>query len=574
MLIRGLTFVRTEFNGRDSFSADGYRGLNFNDISPELMAGVDAYKNQTAEMIEGGIAGTVDLRTRLPFDADGPGVSLTGRANYGDRSRRHDLRRLGHLQQRLGNGLGPLRRMVNTAYSHVKTQTEGVIMQRIGAFCNAATRRERHSHAWSMPTASSLHLDSLWRLRLAIHAEPGELLAGGLRSRAPRRIGALQFESSDKNVRRRFSTWTRITTMHGWSAARTSASACGRRPAIRRRAAPFAPRRRDAGVSASAPTACWSPACSRSRRCAGWMGTQQRTSIAAPPFPACRSSNYCGDLAAAPVPRRARSSSNEARNFDHSEGTRDLSLNVRGISPTDCTRSFDVQHIKAKTNNYDILVATRTHGGRAVRTEQRWHAADQAAAGLERQLRRGLPRQSAQLLHSVHPGSLRRQRRGRETAARADLEYDLGERRLARLVEGRRALCRSRAESALLDLQLVAGAPPWNCNGPGFNIDNTTPAPIRRPAAIAGAVQGYGAGIWESTTLGDFYNGNVFPNGPMVYLQSRDAGGSRPHIEALRTQRRTRRWRGTRCASARRTSKDASSTRNSRRAARRARRPT
>src|SRR6478735_1627912 len=68
VLIRGLTFVRTEFNGRDSFSADGYRGLNFNDISPELMAGVDAYKNQTAEMIEGGIAGVVNLRTRLPFD--------------------------------------------------------------------------------------------------------------------------------------------------------------------------------------------------------------------------------------------------------------------------------------------------------------------------------------------------------------------------------------------------------------------------------------------------------------------------------------------------------------------------
>src|SRR3546814_2921810 len=62
VLIRGLTFVRTEINGRDSFSADSYRGLNFNDISPELMSRVDAYKNQTADMIEGGIAGTVDLR--------------------------------------------------------------------------------------------------------------------------------------------------------------------------------------------------------------------------------------------------------------------------------------------------------------------------------------------------------------------------------------------------------------------------------------------------------------------------------------------------------------------------------
>ena len=73
VLIRGLTFVRTEVNGRDTFSADGYRGLNFNDISPELMKAIDSYKNQTAEMIEGGIAGIVNLRTRVPFDGDGPG---------------------------------------------------------------------------------------------------------------------------------------------------------------------------------------------------------------------------------------------------------------------------------------------------------------------------------------------------------------------------------------------------------------------------------------------------------------------------------------------------------------------
>ena len=83
VLIRGLTFVRTEFNGRDSFSADGYRGLNFNDVSPELMQGVDTYKNQTAEMIEGGIAGVVNLRTRTPFDSDGQAIALTGRVNYG-----------------------------------------------------------------------------------------------------------------------------------------------------------------------------------------------------------------------------------------------------------------------------------------------------------------------------------------------------------------------------------------------------------------------------------------------------------------------------------------------------------
>ncbi|HEY2179644.1 MAG TPA: TonB-dependent receptor plug domain-containing protein, partial [Caulobacteraceae bacterium] len=87
VLIRGLPQVRTELNGRDSFSADSGRGLNFNDVSPELLSRIDAYKNQTADMVEGGIAGTIDLRTRVPFDQNGLLVTGSFKENYGDRSK-------------------------------------------------------------------------------------------------------------------------------------------------------------------------------------------------------------------------------------------------------------------------------------------------------------------------------------------------------------------------------------------------------------------------------------------------------------------------------------------------------
>src|ERR1700712_111915 len=66
--IRGLTWVRAELNGRDAFSANGGRSLNFEDVTPELMAGVDVYQNPSAEQIEGGIGGLVNLRTAMPFD--------------------------------------------------------------------------------------------------------------------------------------------------------------------------------------------------------------------------------------------------------------------------------------------------------------------------------------------------------------------------------------------------------------------------------------------------------------------------------------------------------------------------
>ncbi|TQK11785.1 TonB-dependent receptor [Herbaspirillum sp. SJZ107] len=69
--VRGLTYVRSEVNGRDAFSAGGGRSLGFADVAPELMAGVDVYKNPSAEQVEGAIAGLVNLRTAMPFDYKG-----------------------------------------------------------------------------------------------------------------------------------------------------------------------------------------------------------------------------------------------------------------------------------------------------------------------------------------------------------------------------------------------------------------------------------------------------------------------------------------------------------------------
>lgn len=82
--IRGLTQVRTELNGRSSFTANSGRGLSFEDVPAELMAGVDVYKNPSAQMIEGGLGGTVDLRTHKPFNFDGQKLSGSVGVNYYD----------------------------------------------------------------------------------------------------------------------------------------------------------------------------------------------------------------------------------------------------------------------------------------------------------------------------------------------------------------------------------------------------------------------------------------------------------------------------------------------------------
>lgn len=75
--IRGLTNVRSELNGRDIFSASGGRGLSWEEVGSDLLGGVDVYKNPSAEMIEGGLGGTINLKTRLPFDAPGRVLSAS-----------------------------------------------------------------------------------------------------------------------------------------------------------------------------------------------------------------------------------------------------------------------------------------------------------------------------------------------------------------------------------------------------------------------------------------------------------------------------------------------------------------
>ncbi len=82
--IRGLSQVRIEINGRDIFTASGGRSLSLEDVPSELLAGVDVYKNPSAELIEGGIGGLINLRTRKPFDFDGFKLSASGGVNYYD----------------------------------------------------------------------------------------------------------------------------------------------------------------------------------------------------------------------------------------------------------------------------------------------------------------------------------------------------------------------------------------------------------------------------------------------------------------------------------------------------------
>ncbi|WP_075187103.1 TonB-dependent receptor [Teredinibacter haidensis] len=125
-VVRGMTATRTEFNGRDSFTANSGRGLSFQDVSPELMGSVKLYKNQTADMIEGGIGGTVSLHTRLPFDSDGQVAAFSGDYTYFDLSQKSAPNMSGLYSNRWDTEAGEFGLLVGLARGQQKSQSDGI----------------------------------------------------------------------------------------------------------------------------------------------------------------------------------------------------------------------------------------------------------------------------------------------------------------------------------------------------------------------------------------------------------------------------------------------------------------
>ena len=127
--IRGLGAgqVRSEFNGRDAFSANGGRALSFEDVPPELMAGVDVYKNPSAEQIEGGIGGLVNLRTALPFDSKGRKVSLSTEVSRSSlRQKTAPPSASGLYSDRWDTRFGQVGVLVDLAHSKIANQSDSL----------------------------------------------------------------------------------------------------------------------------------------------------------------------------------------------------------------------------------------------------------------------------------------------------------------------------------------------------------------------------------------------------------------------------------------------------------------
>lgn len=125
VLIRGLPDVVTLINGRNIFTTTG-RSLSLADVPADLVAGVDVYKSRSAEQLEGGIAGLIDVRTRRPFDFKGFQLALAGREVYSEQADKIDPYASALLTDRWSTGIGEIGALVSVSFHQTRYRDETI----------------------------------------------------------------------------------------------------------------------------------------------------------------------------------------------------------------------------------------------------------------------------------------------------------------------------------------------------------------------------------------------------------------------------------------------------------------
>ncbi|WP_300973871.1 TonB-dependent receptor [Sphingomonas sp. LHG3406-1] len=81
VLVRGLPDFATTYNGREIFTAET-RVVALQDFPSANIAALEVFKTSTAELVEAGLAGEVNVRSRRPFDFSGLEIAGSAWALY------------------------------------------------------------------------------------------------------------------------------------------------------------------------------------------------------------------------------------------------------------------------------------------------------------------------------------------------------------------------------------------------------------------------------------------------------------------------------------------------------------
>jgi TonB-dependent receptor len=144
--IRGLSQVQTQVNGRDTFTAGFGRAINLADFPSELLSSIEVYKQPTAEMIEGGLGGTVNLNTLKPLDHTGFHAAFDAEVNHSDFAGEDTPVGSALLGNTWETDVGNFGVLADVSYSRLKVRSDGIqatnFQTRDGQVVNSALRNQ------------------------------------------------------------------------------------------------------------------------------------------------------------------------------------------------------------------------------------------------------------------------------------------------------------------------------------------------------------------------------------------------------------------------------------------------
>ncbi|QJR79957.1 TonB-dependent receptor [Alteromonas pelagimontana] len=118
-IIRGIGDILTTLDGREIFTGVG-RGFAFQDLPAEALAGADVFKSNTADLIEGGVAGVVNLQLHKPLNFDeGLTSAFNTRVFYGDNVEKANYNIGGLVSNHWSNEYGDMGALFNISYSDI-----------------------------------------------------------------------------------------------------------------------------------------------------------------------------------------------------------------------------------------------------------------------------------------------------------------------------------------------------------------------------------------------------------------------------------------------------------------------
>ena len=491
VLIRGLQQVRSEFNGRDTFTANSSRGLSWGDVSPELMAGVDSYKNQTADLIEGGIAGSINLRTRLPFDSKGQLIAVSADMNYGDLANKTTPDYSAIYSNRWNTSLGEFGFLANYAYSHVVTETNGLQFGRMGTFCNdidASNPTVCHGSQfgtdnWAyIPSTVTDSSNSYDRVR------KGVALAAQWQNHDHSMVATVQYNDTryDNSFQERTVQGSAFS-VYGASVYDPLTSSSTVEP-LDGTSFTFDNGGLFSTGTMVAPIGWWGADNAASAQVAQNSSGQQMVN-------ACYGYNGCTPA------QQGANLTTTTRYSMNQEYTQDLSLNFKWDVTDRLKTNFDVQYVQSKVKNYDISVSLASYAdlgldmtsGRPVITLSDPINVNQSTGGLTN------PNNYSYYDVMDHSEDSN----GHELATRFDLQYDLGDGGwLNTLKAGVRYSDREQTVRwSAYNWANIANT--WSNNASYYNIDSAV----------------YPTGLYETNSIGNsFYGGGKINQTQFIFM--------------------------------------------------------